>query len=112
MTEEGVWNIVMQDGRAGKKGMLIVPEEMLTQYIGRGMVIGVCSTSPDEGFLVYRKKKKYNEWAVYVGEQIDKEMPELKFVVDGDDEEGEDPTGSSTPEKSDTDGRSKTDGRG
>ncbi len=80
MTKEGNWNVVMQEGQAGKKGLLIVPEELLGQYLSQAMLIGVCSTSPDEGFLEYRKKKRYNEWAVFIGEQIDKEMPELRYL--------------------------------
>jgi len=90
MTESGKWSLVMQDGRAGKKGLLVVPEEMLEQYIGQALIVGVCSASPEEGYLEYRKKKRYDEWAVYIGEQIEKEMPELKYVdrEGGDDKKG------------------------
>ena len=87
MTESGVWNVVMRGGRGGKSALLIVPEELVPQYISRAMIIGVCSTSPEEGFREYRKKKKYNEWAIYLGEQVDKDMPELKYV--GESEPGE-----------------------
>jgi hypothetical protein len=104
MTEEGTWNLVMQDGKAGKKGLLIVPEEMLSQYISRAMIVGVCSTSPDEGFREYRKKKRYSEWAIYLGGQEDKEMPELKFVAEGDDKK-------TTPSPGDARDESRDDGR-
>jgi type II secretory pathway pseudopilin PulG len=88
MTKEGKWNVVMQSGTAGKKlALLVVPEDMVAAYISRAGIIGVCSTSCEEGFRVYRKKKKYCEWAFYLGQQVDKEMPELKYVAQG---EGED----------------------
>jgi type II secretory pathway pseudopilin PulG len=111
MTEEGTWNLVMQDGKAGKKGLLIVPEEMIEQYIGRAMIVGVCSTSPDEGFREYRKKKRYSEWAIYLGGQEDKDMPELKYVAEG---EGQSVTPSTTPDSGRDDGRNdgRNDGRG
>jgi type II secretory pathway pseudopilin PulG len=85
MSEDGKWNIVMKGGRGQTKGLLIVPEDMLPQYVTQARIIGVCSTSPEEGIREYRGKKRYSEWAVYVGEQVDKEMPELKFV--GEEEE-------------------------
>jgi hypothetical protein len=80
LSESGTWNLVMMGAAAGKRSILIVPEDMLPQYRNRARIIGVCSTSPEEGFLEYRTKKRYSEWAVYVGEQVNKEMPELKFV--------------------------------
>jgi hypothetical protein len=91
MTKEGLWNVVMRSGLPGedKNALLVVPEDMLPEYVTKASIIGVCSSSCEEGFLVYRKKKKYCEWAVYLGEQLDKEMPELKFVVDGQTSEGE-----------------------
>jgi hypothetical protein len=104
MTEEGNWDIVMRDGRPGKKGLLIVPEEMLPQWITQAVIVGVCSTSPEEGFLVYRKKKKYNEWAVYMGEKIEKEMPELKYVGQPGFEE-DDRSGGSTGSRGPTGSR-------
>lgn len=113
MTLEGNWNLVMRQGqgRGGKNVLLIVPEEMLDQYRGKAMLIGVCSTSPDEGYIEYRKKKKYNEWAIYVGEQPDKEMPELKYVgVDGgDDDPGDDSRDDDSRDKDGT--RTGNDGR-
>ncbi|MCP4156814.1 MAG: hypothetical protein GY757_54380 [bacterium] len=85
MSEEGKWNIVMQGTTGRKKELLIVPEEMLEQYLSKARIVGVASTSPEEGFKVYRGKKRYSEWAVYVGEKPEKEMPELKFAGEGDD---------------------------
>lgn len=82
MSEDGKWNIVMKGGTGQDKGLLIVPEDMLPQYVTQARMIGVCSTSPEEGIREYRGKKRYSEWAVYVGEQVDKEMPELKFVAE------------------------------
>lgn len=136
MTEEGTWNVVMRagkpgagirgdsgdsggrDGRDGRSGgggrggtgaLWIVPEDMLPDYLRRAMIIGVCSSSVEEGYLVYRKKKKYCEWAVYLGEQIDKDMPELKFVVDGDPDKP--PKTSRDESESDDTGRRRDDER-
>ncbi len=91
MTKEGKWNVVMRSGVPGKdkNALLVVPEDMLPEYVRTASIIGVCSSSCEEGFMIYRKKKKYCEWAVYLGEKLDKEMPELKFVVDGGSDEGE-----------------------
>lgn len=91
MTVDGTWNVVMRSGVPGKdkNALLVVPEDMLPEYVRKASIIGICSSSCEEGFMVYRKKKKYCEWAIYLGEQLDKEMPELKFVVDGESDEGE-----------------------
>ena len=70
----------MQSTKLGKKKLLIVPKKLVKKIIGTSHIIGVISTSTKEGFRKYRGKKYYNEWAFYVGEQIDKEMPELKFI--------------------------------
>lgn len=80
MSDDGKWNYVMRGGTSGKDDLLIVPEEYLAQYIEQARIVGVASHSPDEGFREYRGKKRYSEWAIYVGEQADKEMPELNFV--------------------------------
>jgi type II secretory pathway pseudopilin PulG len=130
MTEEGTWNVVMRSGkpgagirgdsgtRSGRSGgegrgeagaLWIVPEDMLPDYISRAMIIGVCSSSVEEGYLVYRKKKKYCEWAVYLGEQQEKEMPDLKFVAEGDPEET--PKASKDESESDESGRRREDER-
>lgn len=90
MTLEGTWNVVMRSGAAGKaQELLVVPEDMLPQYVSKATMIGVCSSSCEEGFMVYRKKKKYCEWAIYMGEKLEKEMPELKFVLDGEGDRGD-----------------------
>ncbi len=81
MTELGKWNIVMKDATGGQGGsLLIVPEDMLPQFEAKAFIVGVCSTSSEEGFRTYRKKKRYNEWAIYEGEDPQKDMPELKYV--------------------------------
>ncbi len=84
-SEDGKWNVVMQSGRGGSQALLLVPQDMVETYTSRARIVGVASASPEEGFRVYRGKKRYNEWAVYIGEKVDKEMPELKFVTDGED---------------------------
>lgn len=111
MSEDGVWNIVMQGGTGKNKGLLIVPEEMLPQYITRARIVGVVSTSAEEGIREYRGKKRYSEWAVYVGEQPNKEMPELKFVGEGGEEESDrDKSRPTVKDDSRDDGRDR-DGR-
>ena len=80
ISESMEWNVVMQSTKLGKKKLLIVPKKLVKKFIGTSHIIGVISTSTKEGFREYRGKKYYNEWAFYVGEQIDKEMPELKFI--------------------------------
>ena len=80
MSENGEWNFVMQSLSPGKKILMIVPENMVPQFINSARIVGVSSTSNEDGFKEYRKKKKYSEWAFYVGENVDKEMPELKFI--------------------------------
>lgn len=91
MSDDGKWNYVMRGGTTGKNDLLIVPESMLEQYLNSSRIVGVVSTSPEEGFKEYRGKKRYSEWAVYVGEQVDKEMPELKIAgQEGDDKSGSD----------------------
>jgi hypothetical protein len=80
MNPGGKWDIVMAGALGGNNDLLVVPDEMLGQFLNTARIMGVCSTIEQEAFRIYRGKKKYNEWAVYVGEQIDKEMPKLKYV--------------------------------
>jgi hypothetical protein len=82
MSDSGEWNIVMKSKMSGNKKLLIVPAAMLEKYIKRAYLIGVSSTSIDEGFRVYRGKNRYDEWAFYLGQKTEKEMPELKFVAE------------------------------
>lgn len=85
MTHDGKWNYVMRSVLGKDKNtLLVVPEEMLPQWVTQAQLIGVASTSPDEGFREYRGKKRYSEWAIYLGDDADKEMPEMKFI--GEDE--------------------------
>ncbi len=78
--ESGEWNVVMMGSGAGKRSLMVVPPELVAQYLNRARIVGVCSTSAEEGYLEYRGKKRYSEWAVYVGEQVEKEMPEIKYI--------------------------------
>ena len=84
MSASGEWNIVLDPGQPGQKLLLLVPEEMIgegnvTQRLGMpsARIVGVCSSSCEEGFREYRKKKKYCEWAFYVGQKLDQEMPTI-----------------------------------
>jgi len=78
MTDHGRWDAVLQ--AVGAKKMLIVPGDRVGRFLSRGILVGVCSSSPEEGFREYRGKKKYNEWAFYVGAKEDEEMPELEYA--------------------------------
>jgi hypothetical protein len=80
MTESGTWNIVMRPIKAGSKQILIVAEEFVPKMLVSARIIGVCSTSTGESYREYREKKQYHEWAFYLGEKVEEEMPELKFI--------------------------------
>jgi type II secretory pathway pseudopilin PulG len=76
---DGRWDMVFQDNSTGESKLLVVPADQAKAYIGRAVLVGVCSTSPETGFREYRGKKKYNEWAFYLGGNEDEEMPELQY---------------------------------
>lgn len=80
ISETGKWNLVMQTLTPGKKVLLVVPETLLPQFINNARLVGVSSTSNEDSFRIYRGKTKYIEWAFYLGENVNKEMPELKFI--------------------------------
>lgn len=80
MTESGSWNVVMQSVQTGSKKLLVVPEEYVEKMLNRARIIGVCSTSRGESYREYRKKKQYHEWAFYVGEKVEEEMPKLEYL--------------------------------
>lgn len=81
LSDSGTWDVVMQPKFTGNKTLMVVPEEMVPQYLYQARIVGVISTCPEESFKVYRKKTKYNEWAFYVGEDEEKDMPQLKFIT-------------------------------
>jgi hypothetical protein len=80
----------MQGTTGGKKSLMVVPPELLEKYLVKGQIIGVASSSAEEGYREYRKKKRYCEWVFYVGEDLSKSMPDITFI----DEEGEEGKGS------------------
>jgi hypothetical protein len=80
LSDSGRWDVVMQPKFTGNKTLMVVPEEMVPQYLYQARIVGVISTCPDDAFKVYRKKTKYNEWAFYVGDDEEKDMPQLKFI--------------------------------
>ena len=80
LSETGKWDVVMQPKFGGNKTLMVMPEQLVPQYLYQARIVGVISTCPEESFKVYRKKTKYNEWAFYVGEDEQKDMPQLKFV--------------------------------
>lgn len=77
----GKWNLVMKNFDGSENSLLIVPEDQISNYSANSSLIGVCPTSTLEGFREYRKKKRYSEWAIYVGENLEEEMPELVFIT-------------------------------
>ena len=80
MSESGTWNIVMQSIQSGSKKLWVVPEEYVEKMLNRARIIGVCSSSRSESYREYRKKKQYHEWAIYLGEKVEEEMPKIEFL--------------------------------
>lgn len=108
MSESGEWNVLVSSGRAGDKTLIIVPPELTKSEdiinainIPTAKIVGVCSSSCDEGFKEYRKKKKYCDWAFYVGDNQEEELPPLKKYGEHEDAEGgkasDDATAAKTP---------------
>ena len=79
MSADGRWDMVFQDNSGATAKLLVVPAGQAKAYFSRAVLVGVCSTSPETGFREYRGKKKYNEWAFYLGGKEDEDMPELQF---------------------------------
>jgi len=79
MTVDGRWDMVFQDNSGAAAKLLVVPADLAKAYFGRALLVGVCSTSPETAFREYRGKKKYNEWAFYLGGNENEEMPELQY---------------------------------
>ena len=80
MSESGIWNIVMQPVNAGSKKLFVVAPAYVAKMRNRARLIGVSSTSRLDGFRVYRGKKQYHEWAFYIGEKVEEDMPTLEFI--------------------------------
>lgn len=80
VNDNGEWNLVMESTAAGKKKMFVMPQAVAGASKGKYRIVGVCSTSPDIGYRVYREKTKYFEWAFYLGAKEDKEMPEITYL--------------------------------
>ena len=79
VSADGRWDMVFKDATPGTAKYLIVPPHLAKAYFSRAVLVGVCSTSPETGFREYRGKKKYNEWAFYLGENENEKMPELQY---------------------------------
>ncbi len=95
MSESGDWCVLVSPGKAGDKTLVIIPPEMTksedilaTLNMPAGKIVGVCSSSCEEGFREYRKKKKYCDWAFYVGAKLEEEMPPLKKFGEHEDASG------------------------
>lgn len=76
---DGRWDMVFQDTSDGGGKYLVVPAHMAQPYLSRAVLVGVISTSPETAFREYRGKKKYNEWAFYLGGKENEKMPELQY---------------------------------
>jgi len=81
MTTEEKWDLVYQTSGAGKQSLIIVPSQFAGEFANRGFLVGVCSSSPEASFREYRGKKKYNEWAFFVGAKEETEMPEIQVYT-------------------------------
>jgi type II secretory pathway pseudopilin PulG len=79
LSVDGRWDLVLKDASSGTAKYLVVPPQLAKAYAGRAVLVGVCSTSPETGFREYRGKKKYNEWAFYLGDNEKEKMPELQY---------------------------------
>jgi len=80
LSPSGRWDLVLQVLPEGGEGYMVVPEEAAGRYLPTSIIVGVCPTTDDVAFRIYRKKKRYNEWAFYVGDSPNEEMPEIRFV--------------------------------
>lgn len=76
---DGRWDMVFKDSSTTEAKLLVVPADQAKAYFGRAVLVGVCSKSPETAFREYRGKKKYNEWAFYLGGNENEEMPELQY---------------------------------
>jgi len=79
LSVDGRWDLVFQDTSEGGGKYLVVPAHMAQPYLSRAVLVGVISTSPETAFREYRGKKKYNEWAFYLGGKENEKMPELQY---------------------------------
>lgn len=82
MSINGEWNLVMQPNTPEQKKLLIIGSKQLPSYLANARLVGVCSSSGEEAFLEYRNKKKYSEWAFFIGDDPQKDMPELEYKLD------------------------------
>jgi hypothetical protein len=80
MTASGKWDLVLRERAGSSNKILVAPLEMLVQLKTRGFMAGVCSTSPTTSFRNYRGRKKYNEWAFYIGDNPKEEMPDIEYL--------------------------------
>ncbi len=80
VNETGEWNYVIKSRNANEKTLIIITSGLLSKYSKSYDLIGVASGSPDESYMEYRGKNRYDEWAFYFGQKTDQEMPALKFI--------------------------------
>ncbi len=80
VSENGEWNYVMKSRNRRNKTFFIIPSELLSKYIKSYDLYGVSSSSPDESYMEYRSMKRYDEWAFYLGQKVEEDMPDLKFI--------------------------------
>lgn len=80
MSDSGTWNVVMQPSTAGSKKLFVVAPAYVPKMRTQARIIGVSSTSRADSFQVYRGKKQYHEWAFYLGEKVEEDMPPLEFI--------------------------------
>jgi type II secretory pathway pseudopilin PulG len=81
MSDDGKWDLVMLDRSTPKQKLTIVADSLVGKYLARAVIVGVCSSSTQGSYRIYRGKNKYNEWAFYIGAKEEDEMPELAIAM-------------------------------
>jgi hypothetical protein len=82
MSPSGEWYLVMQPNTPEQKKLLVIGMKQLNAHLANARLVGVCSSSSDEAMMEYRNKKRYSEWAFFVGDDPQKNMPELEYKLD------------------------------
>ena len=81
MSRDGSWLWVMQSTRQGQAASLIrVPEALAPALKTSHVWVGVCSSSDQEGYRLYRERKIYAEWAFFPDPDPKKKLPDIPLV--------------------------------
>jgi len=81
MSRDGSWLWVMQGTRQGQANALVrVPQDLAPALKATHTWVGVCSSSEQEGYRIYRERKIYAEWAFYPDPDPKKKLPDIPLV--------------------------------